>query len=111
HASSAFLVIHPPTSPIYPLSLHDALPISPLALYPSAGDPRFPCQHAGAAGCVVPVAECCPRVCGQAGAWSSLTLSTTGFLRLSPDRKSTRLNSSHSQLSYAVFGLKKKDTS
>src|SRR5688572_30905660 len=28
--------------------------------------------------------------------------------RDSPDRKSTRLNSSHSQISYAVFCLKKK---
>src|SRR2546427_3655897 len=28
--------------------------------------------------------------------------------RRSPDRKSTRLNSSHSQISYAVFCLKKK---
>src|SRR2546430_7841349 len=28
----------------------------------------------------------------------------------SPDRKSTRLNSSHSQISYAVFCLKKKKT-
>src|SRR2546430_8773316 len=28
--------------------------------------------------------------------------------RLSQDRKSTRLNSSHSQISYAVFCLKKK---
>src|SRR2546430_3697793 len=28
--------------------------------------------------------------------------------RLEPDRKSTRLNSSHSQISYAVFCLKKK---
>src|SRR2546427_4041284 len=27
-----------------------------------------------------------------------------------PDRKSTRLNSSHSQISYAVFCLKKKKT-
>src|SRR5256886_9853017 len=27
-----------------------------------------------------------------------------------PDRKSTRLNSSHSQISYAVFCLKKKHT-
>src|SRR2546430_17418578 len=31
-----------------------------------------------------------------------------GLLRL--DRKSTRLNSSHSQISYAVFCLKKKKT-
>src|SRR2546430_10747575 len=30
------------------------------------------------------------------------------YTRLIPDRKSTRLNSSHSQISYAVFCLKKK---
>src|SRR5688572_31643757 len=29
-------------------------------------------------------------------------------MRFQPDRKSTRLNSSHSQISYAVFCLKKK---
>src|SRR2546430_5101392 len=32
------------------------------------------------------------------------------ILLLSIDRKSTRLNSSHSQISYAVFCLKKKKT-
>src|SRR2546430_3056381 len=32
-----------------------------------------------------------------------------GFLALALDRKSTRLNSSHSQISYAVFCLKKKN--
>src|SRR5438270_9809417 len=32
----------------------------------------------------------------------------TGKLREGVDRKSTRLNSSHSQISYAVFCLKKK---
>src|SRR2546430_13429832 len=31
-----------------------------------------------------------------------------GRVELTPDRKSTRLNSSHSQISYAVFCLKKK---
>src|SRR5205085_8183846 len=30
------------------------------------------------------------------------------FVRVKEDRKSTRLNSSHSQISYAVFCLKKK---
>src|SRR5688572_32612925 len=30
------------------------------------------------------------------------------LVALGPDRKSTRLNSSHSQISYAVFCLKKK---
>src|SRR2546427_4502488 len=31
-----------------------------------------------------------------------------GGVAVGPDRKSTRLNSSHSQISYAVFCLKKK---
>src|SRR3989475_6786346 len=35
-------------------------------------------------------------------------LTGSGFVRWDPDRKSTRLNSSHSQISYAVFCLKKK---
>src|SRR5690606_41914564 len=39
-------------------------------------------------------ARCCP--------WTSIPGSTT------PDRKSTRLNSSHVKISYAVFCLKKK---
>src|SRR5206468_11946675 len=34
---------------------------------------------------------------------------TVGLIRR-PDRKSTRLNSSHDQISYAVFCLKKKKT-
>src|SRR5437588_6624898 len=32
----------------------------------------------------------------------------SGLLRPTPDRKSTRLNSSHTVISYAVFCLKKK---
>src|SRR5258707_9885630 len=32
------------------------------------------------------------------------------FLDARPDRKSTRLNSSHANISYAVFCLKKKNT-
>src|SRR2546427_8405192 len=36
-------------------------------------------------------------------------LTHPGYLRASRDRKSTRLNSSHSQISYAVFCLKKKN--
>src|SRR2546430_12619888 len=40
----------------------------------------------------------------------AILLSEWGFLRaLARDRKSTRLNSSHSQISYAVFCLKKKN--
>src|SRR5256886_12005332 len=38
-------------------------------------------------------------------------LGVCGLLQLCKDRKSTRLNSSHSQISYAVFCLKKKKQS
>src|SRR5688572_32203363 len=37
-----------------------------------------------------------------------LIQNTPGLLSTEKDRKSTRLNSSHSQISYAVFCLKKK---
>src|SRR2546430_10085425 len=48
--------------------------------------------------------------------WGRLTFAATSlvpptFLAFSRDRKSTRLNSSHSQISYAVFCLKKKKSS
>src|SRR2546427_8857231 len=67
------------TTEIYTLSLHDALPISD-------GLRRHGRPHA----------EPGPPADGPARA------------ALRPDRKSTRLNSSHSQISYAVFCLKKK---
>src|SRR5438445_8982566 len=39
------------------------------------------------------------------------TNSSSGYsLAATPDRKSTRLNSSHANISYAVFCLKKKET-
>src|SRR2546430_5263999 len=44
--------------------------------------------------------------------WLEVELAATETLAeagLVPDRKSTRLNSSHSQISYAVFCLKKKN--
>src|SRR2546421_5532780 len=56
-----------------------------------------------------------PRI--SRGRTEKLTLSTASTrpssvakctVRLSTDRKSTRLNSSHDQISYAVFCLKKK---
>src|SRR2546427_5418498 len=39
---------------------------------------------------------------------AQLARAGTDFLAVGIDRKSTRLNSSHSQISYAVFCLKKK---
>src|SRR5438128_4056326 len=66
------------TTEIYTLSLHDALPIS----LPESGRCRSPCARKR---------------------WSACRP------RSSPrDRKSTRLNSSHGSISYAVFCLKKK---
>src|SRR2546430_10979747 len=69
------------TTEIYTLSLHDALPIS--VDHRGGGGERQRKDHAE------PPA---PRADGADGR----------------DRKSTRLNSSHSQISYAVFCLKKK---
>src|SRR2546427_3943731 len=45
---------------------------------------------------------------GQQVCFSSFALSGALTVTGTPDRKSTRLNSSHSQISYAVFCLKKK---
>src|SRR2546430_13640114 len=73
------------TTEIYTLSLHDALPISPRR-HP-AGRYRY---------------ESFPRQSSAGG------FPGRSFTRR--DRKSTRLNSSHSQISYAVFCLKKKKT-
>src|SRR5688572_32732813 len=69
------------TTEIYTLSLHDALPICPLAA----------AQRAPGSRRVPPL----PPPGNRAPSGRR-------------DRKSTRLNSSHSQISYAVFCLKKK---
>src|SRR5207244_12759050 len=77
---------HPATTEIHTLSLHDALPISSTAsdLWPS--------------GTPAPV-KTSNRL---APAIAALSAPRTA------DRKSTRLNSSHQIISYAVFCLKKK---
>src|SRR2546430_13114310 len=76
---------------IYPLSLHDALPISLPANEVSITRRR---THLPPLQFVVVHAEA-HRAAGLAPLKAR-------------DRKSTRLNSSHSQISYAVFCLKKK---
>src|SRR5438876_8388167 len=77
------------TTEIYTLSLHDALPISSFRLDTPGGkrvyvDPWFDNPKC-------PDSEKDPDRC--------------------EDRKSTRLNSSHPSISYAVFCLKKKNNS
>src|SRR5258705_9886807 len=83
--SSFFFFNDTATTEIYTLSLHDALPISTSAAAPS----------------LVP------------GALPAVTVPSflnAGFKKdgTVTDRKSTRLNSSHLGISYAVFCLKKK---
>src|SRR3989442_15114607 len=68
------------TTEIYTLSLHDALPIYRVFAH-----------------------EWPPAVCLSGG-------SRRPVAPLERDRKSTRLNSSHVRISYAVFCLKKKKT-
>src|SRR5258707_15629004 len=53
----------------------------------------------------LPISWTFPRFC-PAAVW--LRCGTEGLREGSSDRKSTRLNSSHANISYAVFCLKKK---
>src|SRR5690606_41937497 len=100
-----------PTPPLYTLSLHDALPIS--ARVPGAGHGAAARARARGDGVVV-------RACGGPGA-ARRDRGGPGAARAGArpsradrprvvrpgDRKSTRLNSSHVKISYAVFCLKK----
>src|SRR5439155_23094641 len=89
----------PPPTVLYTLSLHDALPIWCTA--PSA-------RRAFRASLRVPSATPRPSISSS----SSPTAIPAAALGLPGiDRKSTRLNSSHVAISYAVFCLKKKKNS
>src|SRR5947199_5192963 len=87
-----FFFNQPPTTEIYTLSLHDALPIS---IVLSAA------QVAG----MMPTATRRTSAKAATSRFMSVLLSVMSRSR---DRKSTRLNSSHLGISYAVFCLKKK---
>src|SRR2546428_7161565 len=83
------------TTEIYTLSLHDALPI-------------FPDESTTGSA---PGAETSCRIGSPCRICASSRRSGKGCQSCSSsplDRKSTRLNSSHDQISYAVFCLKKK---
>src|SRR5437899_8695219 len=80
---SSFFFNDTATTEIYTLSLHDALPICE----PSRGD----CPHPGVQTRGILTGTASQRRAGTR------------------DRKSTRLNSSHLGISYAVFCLKKKN--
>src|SRR5207248_10960084 len=107
-----YLVFTPPATPeIYTLSLHDALPISS-----SCGDTPTDSIEVGAHHAVV------LRIVKQKGVVAVARFDfrighvvAVGYERFHDfaragrreDRKSTRLNSSHRTISYAVFCLKK----
>src|SRR2546422_3632502 len=67
----------------------------------------------GVQTCALPIYLCEPRPFGwhslpSAGCVSGNRTAVRSGAGKSPDRKSTRLNSSHGYISYAVFCLKKK---
>src|SRR5256885_9852180 len=82
------------TTEIYTLSLHDALPI--LQMGKDLGQPVVVDNRPGAASII--------------GATLIARAPADGYTLGTADRKSTRLNSSHLVISYAVFCLKKKTT-
>src|SRR5699024_12330812 len=96
---SLSFVTHPSTTYLYTLSLHDALPI----LFFGFGNTQLSFvvfRH--------PLAE----GVNQGSWWVSHCGFDVGsvFGQHHEDRKSTRLNSSHVSISYAVFCLKKKNS-
>src|SRR3712207_8731976 len=93
------------TTEIYTLSLHDALPISAPSRGPErtadpagTGTDRTSCRRTASA-----------RRSRNASRSSTAVLVRADQPPTARDRKSTRLNSSHANISYAVFCLKKKN--
>src|SRR5258707_1739121 len=97
-----FFFNDPATTEIYTLSLHDALPIwrarPPSTQRPLGGRKPAGANEAGERPDDVPVPAKGTTGAGVHGSDAGLGV----------DRKSTRLNSSHANISYAVFCLKKK---
>src|SRR5205807_6092130 len=101
---SSLLLPPSPTRRRSPPSLHDALPISARSFSASSARPSGSCKgsatHPGGRRNSTKLRG---EPCGPIVAFSMSS-------RPNIDRKSTRLNSSHLVLSYAVFCLKKKKT-
>src|SRR5688572_31346876 len=87
------MIRRPPRSTL--LSLHDALPISGVGT-PVKGGLNYREAHL------------LMELIAESGLLMALDLVEVNPTLDIRDRKSTRLNSSHSQISYAVFCLKKK---
>src|SRR5205809_4499972 len=96
HSTPLFLLFFfnaPATTEIYTLSLHDALPILHLAHERRRGRERWLARVGARGGCH-----------SVSPSWDDEQHRD----QRNQDRKSTRLNSSHGYISYAVFCLKKK---
>src|SRR5439155_16265459 len=102
--SHLFLFTATATTLFSTLSLHDALPIYRCCLFPRR--PPVARVRAGALGGDGLEPERLSR--GQAHCPSAVRGRRARLARTAEDRKSTRLNSSHVAISYAVFCLKKK---
>src|SRR5439155_19354358 len=99
---STFFFHHRPTTAIYTLSLHDALPI-----FRIDDRVRAPGRYEG----LVEQGRDVGRqraVGGPRRGVGEHDLARAALEQPRQDRKSTRLNSSHVAISYAVFCLKKK---
>src|SRR5256885_7819532 len=97
-----FFLNDPATTEIYPLSLHDALPIcDTLRVEYATTELDDAVSHFIVADDMVRIEK--PH--------SRLLPNTPANVAFRLDRKSTRLNSSHLVISYAVFCLKKKKQS
>src|SRR5687768_17675654 len=98
----SFFFNAPATTEIYTLSLHDALPISEPPATPHGGRARRPCR------CDRPLPGFQLEESSSSNELRVISLTREIVYLLAVDRKSTRLNSSHGYISYAVFCLKKK---
>src|SRR3712207_7531638 len=90
------------TTEIYTLSLHDALPISVAGPGPECRPRRDPGPARGL------VRRARRTQAAPAGRRGPALGRSVDRRTARTDRKSTRLNSSHANISYAVFCLKKK---
>src|SRR5690349_23960442 len=97
--SSFFFFNDPATTEIYTLSLHDALPIFGESDHFPRVDVLGAHEHQ-AAPIAMSASFGATKPSGPSNGWSACLICE--------DRKSTRLNSSHVEISYAVFCLKKK---
>src|SRR5207253_10246233 len=104
--TSLFLFTDPATTQLYPLSLHDALPISSSSIQAAARRVRYALPRLRP-GVAIPLRGESPLHAARRSLGEARRLASPSR-RFARDRKSTRLNSSHVAISYAVFCLKKK---